>query len=280
MKIANPSTLLMASALMLTLTYSCQKDREVAYDDLPTATEVESSDDNTTSDAAYTQVYTVVHTEVSNVEDQSFKMENGPTPDPCANISYEVDSTDKSNKFLKKMTIDYGNSGCSWDEKVRKGKIIVTKTGKLAATGSVTTVTLENFYIDDVRVEGVATIENKGFSGGFYSIKFDVTGAKIKTLGGDTATWESHRTMDMYLGSGTLKTLVRGSSSGVNHKGVAYSVITTEDLTFEFGCAYAKKGGLKITATGKPDINVDFGDGACDNKATITISGVKYKKNL
>ncbi len=280
MKVKSTSSLLLASALMLTLTYSCKQDRDVAYDDLPAASDVESSDDNTTSDAAYTQVYTVVHTEVSNVEDQSFKTDGGPSPDPCANITYEVDSTDKFKKFLKKMTIDYGNSGCTWDGKVKKGKILITKTGKLATAGSITTVTLENFYIDGARVEGTATIENKGFASGYYSIKFDVTGGKIKATTGDTATWESHRTMDMYLSPGSIKTLMRGTSSGVNHKGIAYSVTTTEDLVTEFGCAYVKKGGLKITATGKPDINIDFGDGTCDNKATITINGVKYKKSL
>ncbi|MCX6180739.1 MAG: hypothetical protein NT150_02260 [Bacteroidetes bacterium] len=279
MKVKTTSSLMLASALMMTLTYSCKKDREVAYDDLPEATSVESSDDNSTSDEMYTHVYTVVHTEVSNVEDQSFKTNNGPEHDPCANFTYEVDSTNKLNKFVKKMTIDYGTAGCIWEGRVRKGKIIITKTGKIKVNGTVTSIALENFSIDGNKIEGLATMENKGFSA-FYSFKLDVTGGKITTLDGDVSTWETHRVLDTYIGAGTIKTYMRGTSSGVNHKGVAYSVTTTEDLLTEYGCEYIKKGVLKIVTDGKPDVNIDFGDGTCDNKATIIINGVKYKKTL
>ncbi len=282
MKAYTTSTLMLAATLMLTLSYSCKKDREVPYEDLPEATAVESSDDNATSDAMYTQVYTVVHTEVSNVEDQSFKTDvaAGPSPDPSPQKITEMDSTNKLNKYVKKMTIDYGTNGSIWNGRVRKGKIIIEKQGKIGAKGTTTTVKFENFYIDNNRLEGIVTLTNNGFSTGFYSFNFDVAGAKIHSASGDSSSWETHRSMDVYLSSGSIKTLMRGSSSGVNRKGLAYTVTTTEDLLTEYGCAYVKQGGLKISSTGKPDINIDFGDGTCDNKATITVNGIKYKKTL
>ncbi|MFM7022192.1 MAG: hypothetical protein ACKOXB_04380 [Flavobacteriales bacterium] len=282
MKITTPSSLLLASALMLTLSYSCTKDREIDYEDLPEATNVESSDDNETSDEMYTHVYTVVHTEVSNVEDQAFKtgISSGATPDACANITYEVDSTNKLNKYLKKMTIDYGTTGCTWDGRVRKGKIIITKQGKIATPGTITTVTLEDFYIDGYRVEGTATLENKGFTSGKYSMKYDVVGGKVTAPDNTSSTWATSRTFDFYLSNGSFKIIMSGTCSGINHKGVAYSVTTTKDLLAEFGCKYIKSGTLVIKSTGKPDITVDYGDGECDNKATVIVNGTKYKKTL
>src|SRR5258706_13456917 len=42
------------------------------------------------------------------------------TVDPCATITFTVDSTDTSYKFLDTITIDYGTAGCEHNGRIRK----------------------------------------------------------------------------------------------------------------------------------------------------------------
>ena len=81
-------------------------------------------------------------------------MENALDADPCAVKTIEVDSVDKAHRFVKKLTIDYGTAGCTWDGRVRKGKIIIVKQGLLKTTGTKCYITFENFYIDDFIIYG------------------------------------------------------------------------------------------------------------------------------
>jgi len=270
----NTKRFVMASALMVALGYSCNKDRVVPYEELPAATAVESAQDNKTSDAMYTHVYTVVHTEVSNVEDQALKMENALDADPCAVKTIEVDSVDKAHRFVKKLTIDYGTAGCTWDGRVRKGRIIIVKQGLLKTTGTKCYISFDNFYIDGCRVEGNATYETG------LTFKFDLTGGRLTTPDNKVLVYETHRTMDVTFVGGVFKTYTSGTASGTNHLGESYTVTTTKPVLFEYGCDYAKEGALLITCTGKPDITIDYGDGTCDDKSVITIGGTKYKNTL
>ena len=54
----------------------------------------------------------------------------------------------------------------------------------------------------------------------------------------------------------------------------------TSALRKEIGCRHIVSGSLALTPSGKPTRYVDFGTGACDDQATVTINGNVYNITL
>jgi hypothetical protein len=66
---------------------------------------------------------------------------------------------------------------------------------------------------------------------------------------------------------------ISGSNSGIDRNGLRWTSTITSPLVRELNCNWINKGTIVITPEGKPERKVDFGDGTCDNKGTITIEG-------
>ena len=65
---------------------------------------------------------------------------------------------------------------------------------------------------------------------------------------------------------------ITGSASGTDANGNAFSVAITKALTIDFSCQYHLTAGtIQITPTGKATRVIDYGNGACDDDATLTI---------
>ena len=66
---------------------------------------------------------------------------------------------------IKTVTVDYGSSNCDCnDGKTRRGKIITTFTGFYHAQGTIITHTPVDYYVNDIKIEGIKTVENMGLN--------------------------------------------------------------------------------------------------------------------
>lgn len=183
----------------------------------------------------------------------------------------------------KTITIDFGD-GCTGPRgRVRKGKIIITYTGRLLEPGAVHTVTFEDFYINDIRIEGTRTKENLSESTGDY-LRFRLTleNGKVTFPDGSVITREAEWFVTRIRAFNPLNDVIirEGGCSGVTKTGVEYSVAITVPVVWKRGCLPAARiflpveGTKVISVTGGPEISIDYGDGECDNLMTITKDGV------
>ena len=281
---------LVAFSLVVITATSCKKrEASVADEDLPEATQTESSADNSKADEMQTHVYTVVHTEVSNVEEQSFKTGSNLPADPCAIVTTSYDTITYNSLqyiYVDSLVIDYGQAGgCTWGGRTKKGKIILTKNLKMSPVGSVMNLEFQDFYVDGNKVEGIATLENKGYANLQLTMHSTFYNGKITSPDlSKVSTFETDRTITITPGNNRIITNIYGTQSGVNHLGLAYSAVVTSDraLMFIDDCKYPHKGIVTITSTGSPTLEVNFagGNGECDNLAVVKINGTKYKQTL
>ena len=280
---------LVAFSLIVITTTSCKKrEASVADEDLPEATQTESSADNSKADEMQTHVYTVVHTEVCNVEEQSFKTGGAViSPDGCASVYTSFDTITYNSLqhiYLDSMIIDYGTAGCTWGGRTKKGKIILTKNFKMSTVGSVMNLEFQDFYVDGNKVEGTATLENKGYANLQLTMHSTFNGKITSPDLSKVSNFETDRTITITPGNNRIITNIYGKQSGTNHLGLAYSAEVTADraLMFIDDCKYPHKGIVTITSTGSPILEVNFagGNGACDNLAVVKINGTKYKQTL
>ncbi|MBX2904019.1 MAG: hypothetical protein KF872_10750 [Chitinophagales bacterium] len=203
----------------------------------------------------------------------------------CATITHDTASSPKL------LTIDFGSSGCvGADGKLRKGKITISYSGKYKAPGTVKTFSFDNYSVNGNQISNSSskTVTNNGYnSANHLTWSIAVNGAVTLANGNGTVTWTSSRTREMLAGEGTPqladdKYSITGSSSGTTAAGLAFTA-TIDDanpLVRDLSCAQGKRnftaGKVTITITGKLPRVIDFGSGACDNEATVTI-GSKTK---
>ncbi len=191
--------------------------------------------------------------------------------DSCVKVS--VVYYDSIAKKLK-LIVDFGLTDCICkDSKTRRGKINIDYSGTIGSIGSEVIYTPEQYYVNSYGVSGSKTL--KIIEKLTYSIK--VENGKITKPDGSYITWVSERVRKMVSGDNTPLNIfddsyeITGTSSGVNSSGKKYSFSTQTPLLKSIGCQWIKSGKLEIKRDGKKDALVDYGDGTCDDKATLSV---------
>ncbi len=184
--------------------------------------------------------------------------------------------------FPNTVTLDFGD-GCTGPKgRTRTGKIIVVISDTLKNTGATRTLTFDEFFIDEVNIEGQKILTNQGLNNEEQPYFTRQTQIQINYPNGTSASWNSNYTVTQ---TGGLDAPVfydnvyeiTGSSSGVNRNDVPFTTTINQALVKEIGCPWIVSGVIILTVNDK-DRSIDYGEGACDNKATITFANGNTKQ--
>jgi hypothetical protein len=179
------------------------------------------------------------------------------------------------------ITIDFGSSNCMCaDGKNRRGKVIINYTGRYKDAGSVHTITFDNYYVNDNKIEGTKTVTNMGMNtDGNYYYTISVTGNIIKADGSGTISWVSNRVRTWLNGYSTPtraddKYSITGDASGTTAGGDAFTATISSALTIDMSCVHKiTAGSIIFSKIGGIDRSINFGTGTCDNTFTISARG-------
>jgi len=192
----------------------------------------------------------------------------------CANVTVTPQNT-----FPKTIVIDFGAGGCvSADGIGRKGKINITLSDYLHNPGSTAVMTFDNYYAAGFKVEGTITWTNTSTPNGISWTRQITNGRVTEPLGGYYWTHEGNKNVIQTAGADTPLNLlddvyaVTGSHTVTNPAGKTRTVTILEALEKKTTCHNVTKGKMKIQGPNHFAI-LDYGDGTCDNIATITIDG-------
>lgn len=184
-------------------------------------------------------------------------------------------------QFPKTITIDFGSGCLGKDGKLRKGKIISIFTGPMFVPGSKTSTTFINYSVDSFKIEGTHTVENTSTSNKQAWDVQVINGKITNTESGFWRKWEGVREYKQTQGNGTPLYLlddvyeITGNATGSNSNGNSWTSAITTPLIRKFTCGWIVKGQVTITRNSKSAV-LDYGDGSCDDKATVTINGVTH----
>ena len=267
------------SAVFFTVAlYSCSKDDK---NSTPTPTEDDKTLAMTTVKVNTDALYDDVSMEVLQVN-----TEGGLTSQPsgaeqtCAAIS--ISPSDPA-VWPKTVTIDYGTTGCTGiNGYVRKGKIIYTLNKKLMLTGAVLNISFDNYTVNGYKLEGTYTITNNGSSNGL-NVSIQLTNGKVTYPGGKFYTKETNTTWIQSAGQGTLIILddefdVTGTGT-ISADGNTLTATSKSNLHRTVVCTNTVSGVLDLTYNNIAG-TLDFGNGACDKLAILTLAGKQYEVNL
>jgi hypothetical protein len=188
---------------------------------------------------------------------------------PCATITVSPDTT-----FPKTVTVNYGTTGCLCrDGKFRRGVVTLTYTAPIRRPGAVLTITVQDYYVNRKHVEGTRIITNLSANGAVkYSVQ--VKDGKVSWPNGRGFAYASIKTVTQINGSETRTVRddiysIEGSAAIKYANGVTVTKETVSPLIKPVACDWIVKGILKVTIN-NVSLSIDFGNGDCDNKATLT----------
>jgi len=100
---------------------------------------------------------------------------------------------------------------------------------------------------------------------------------KVTRPDGTWRTWNSQRTREMIQGYGDSLYVndiykVNGTANSTNNSGDVFSAVIT-DLIRDNSCYWITSGTIAITPSSGIVRTIDFGNGSCDDLATVTKNG-------
>jgi len=213
-----------------------------------------------------------------SADDVTFNKSGGTSQLPdCAIISVEYPD---GPPFPKVITVDYGEINCQIRPHLwKRGKVIITLTDSIVNINAKRMVSFEDFFINDYPVSGTRVLTNLGANGDdqlVFDINNDFNVGEWHRQTTGTKTWvEGFASMD-YTDNVFL---LDGSSSTSRPSGVTINRTITVPLLVNRSCGYIVEGIVSIQWNGNSAI-IDFGNGNCDDTATITHNGEVYVIDL
>ena len=197
---------------------------------------------------------------------------------------YTIMDIDSSNADT--LVINYGPDNRPYLSSIlRRGKIIVTYTGKYRDSLAVITTTFDNYYVNNNLVQGKRIVTNQGRNGnGNMWFTIAVNNASILNNNG-IINWSSNRTREWVSGIATYGNItddrykITGSANGIAINNNSFSTEITDALNIDLGCfpsCVIKSGAEKISPNGYVDRIINYGDSLCDCNFDITINGTNY----
>lgn len=276
MKRLNVTLALIAFFTLGIIVSSCNKDENIQTED------TSISQKNTLAEGIFESV--------SDIADEAYDMSTGNLKSTewnrlflsaCATIS--LDTT----VMPRVLTIDFGDENClCLDGRYRRGKILVTFNGRYRHPGTVITTGFDEFYVNDNKIEGSKVVTNMGPNGnGNIYFTIEIVGVIYLADNGGVLSWNSSREREWIQGFNTGNPwddiyLITGTADGVMPLGFTWECEIMTALRVELACRFIVSGTIEIRPENKPVRLLDYGNGDCDNIATVTINGVTYTIQL
>jgi hypothetical protein len=262
--------LVFAVCLMFIGFNSCQKEETTA-----TVDEISLSQQETQAEETLADVDLLVDEAVdSNFSSlKSASIESAVYLTDCPVITVNKTATPQV------ITIDFGTACTGKDGKVRSGKIIVTSTS-FNTFPSVRDKSFDNYYVDGKKIEGsIAKTITKDQENNIRTavIKENITitfpdGEGKATRVADLTRQYQRNTLLNPLDNQIVSwgTVEFTRISGVK---VTKTITSADPLVFKVACHHIVSGTVSVTTSNNRSWTINYGDGTCDAKATLTMDG-------
>lgn len=250
---------------------SCSKDEstdeELSSTEVISATELKFSDETEMISEEIMAIAEDVYAsdEISTTSKADYN--SNYLPD-CTTVTVELTET------TKEVTLDFGE-GCEMPNgNILSGIVHLSYALDFEAVSNTIMLNLEDFTFNDVVMEGTASIvrvrsNENGNPQGTANASFTSTWPD-----GNTTSYTGTRTREWIEGFGTgfwgdNVFLITGKRTYVSRAGNEFVKEVITPLRREMSCRFIVSGVLEISRFGNT-VSLDFGDGSCDAKGTLT----------
>ncbi len=158
--------------------------------------------------------------------------------------------------------------------RIKNGNMIIKVVGRPPMPKFWRQVSFDNFLVNDKLIEGTKVIEKTGL----HTFNMRLVGGKISFPDGTICTREFDRVRTWIAGYDTPGVIwddsfsITGETWGINCNGQSYLHTITTPLIHQRSCRWIVEGVIS-SVINETDILLDYGNGECDDMATVTIQG-------
>ena len=184
----------------------------------------------------------------------------------------------------KDVTVNYGTTNylCQ-DGRYRRGVINFETTGFYRDEGTVVTITFDNYYQNNIKVEGTQIVTNTGRNGSnnlVYTV--EINDGVVTTTDDKVIHYEENTSREWVGGETTVLEIcddnyhITGTQNGISSDSISYLLTVQDRLDVMVCCKWIRGGVLDVDIEGLETITIDYGNDECDQNAVVTILGVDY----
>lgn len=252
---------------------SCEKETPIIDNDTQSVT------DNIYADISTEMIFNIVN-------DYGISLMNQQTPKTDSGVVVTITPLYPFDLFPKTMIINYGNGIVCSDGHQRKGKIVTVFSNRWnfdSTSADVNAeITLVDFYCDNIQHVANISIQNVGMAENGPEFYLQTTNSKLIFENGQSTLWSTARTMIWVSGFQTPSEksddvfMITGNTTGISRESKGYSSSVIEPLRYDNTCfnGTITMGEFEVVPQELSKRKVDFGNGDCDKKATVTINGI------
>jgi hypothetical protein len=288
-----PNTLkILALAAVISLT-SCKKDvTDVTNPNSGNSGAANLSDSSTAADNMY---YDVLNNAFVSYSDNTGKMSSsGSRSGQTTTFSteavngtethmgcaiYSLDDTIPNN-YPKTLTADFGSGCTSADGIFRKGKLTYVFSGPIYFPGATVSVTFSQYVVNGYGLQGSYLITNNSTGSGDLVINTKVTNGIITYPNATNYHYSHNKTFTLISGMDTPLDItddvynISGNCAFSDAAGNSLVFNVTTPLVKAISCHNISQGVLSFSYNQSINGTIDFGDGTCDNLATVTVGDI------
>jgi hypothetical protein len=176
------------------------------------------------------------------------------------------------------ITLNYGTGTELSNGSIIKGSIAIVVSAAPRTVGAVRTITFNDFYVDSINIAGTRTNTFILGDGNIptCTIVGDIT---ITFPDGTSLERETEKTRAFIEGYDTPadfsddKFQITGYTNSVSSEGFTFSATITEPLIRLGSCRFIVEGVVSLAKNDETFSELNYGDGTCDNLATISKNG-------
>lgn len=180
--------------------------------------------------------------------------------------------------FPKTITIDYGDGVELINGRTLKGVISIVASAPIFTNGATRTVNYQNFFVDSTQIAGEAV---RTFSGTDSTERVFTNVSDLVITFADETVLLRHgqHTRNLAEGFETIfdhsddLILITGSVNYTAEDQTTFGKTIIEPLTKRGGCRYIVQGVVEFNYNGEQFAMLDYGNGSCDDVATIIKDG-------
>lgn len=191
----------------------------------------------------------------------------------CPNVSIDTAET----RYPVTITLNYGDGTELNNGRVISGLVTIVITAPKGTDGGTRSITYSNCVIDSITIDGTAT---ETFNGDNVTTRVlttasDVTftladGTVIDRVGNQVREWVSG--LDTPMDHSDDQISITGSTQA-SSAGNTWERLIIEPLVRLGDCRHHVQGIVQFSLNGEIISTLDFGNGECDNTATLTSNG-------
>lgn len=228
-----------------------------------------------------------------DVQDVAIAMNGSMELDMMSDMSLDDDSRNKAEGVMacasftadftgevNTITLNFGEDNCQGEDgKYRRGMLEIAFPDNWAEAGASHTITATGYGINDYVYNGTRTVTYNGLNednNPSSSVSSNLTIDKPNN--GGKIVWNSSRmrVWDEGFADGNPwnnKVSITGNASGTAASGTSFNADILDALVVAANCSNVVAGQLNISSNSFDTRVIDYGNGDCDNEATLTVNG-------